>query len=58
MIVGSWSIGTAVAYAPNFQKGLIAAHDVFKILHRTPKIRNFSNALKQQWVFNSKNNLI
>lgn len=50
VIVGSWSIGTAVAYAPNFQKGLDASHEAFKVLHRIPKIRNFSNALTNKWV--------
>lgn len=50
VVVGAWSIGNAVAYSPNFQKGLAAAHEVFKILNRVPKIRSFSNALKNQWV--------
>lgn len=50
VIVGSWSIGTAVAFSPNFQKGVAAASDTFALLHRIPKIRNYPNAITTQWV--------
>lgn len=50
VIVGSWSIGIAVAFSPNFQKGVVAANDTFALLHRVPKIRNYPNAITTQWV--------
>lgn len=38
--MGTASIASALAFAPNFQKGLTAAENIFKLLQREPKIVN------------------
>ena len=40
LIMGTASIASALAFAPNFQKGLTAAENIFKLLQREPKITN------------------
>jgi hypothetical protein len=40
VIVGSWSIGNAFSFSPNFQKGLIAADRIFALLRRVPEVKN------------------
>lgn len=47
--MGTVSIANALAFAPNFQKGLTAAGKVFKLLNRVPKIRDSPNAKAYQW---------
>ncbi|CAH1967884.1 unnamed protein product [Acanthoscelides obtectus] len=49
VIVGSWSIGNALSFSPNFHKGLVAASKIFSLLERVPLIRNISNPLKTTW---------
>nr|CAH7755523.1 unnamed protein product [Callosobruchus chinensis] len=49
VIVGSWSIGNALSFSPNFNKGLVAASKIFHLLERVPLIRNISNPLKTNW---------
>lgn len=48
--MGTASVANALAFAPNFQKGLLAAGKVIKMLNRVPKIRDRSNAKKSPWV--------
>lgn len=50
VIFGSWSIGSAMAYASNVQQGLSAAGEVFKLLKRVPHIRNSEIAHSKSWV--------
>lgn len=50
LISGAWSIGNAVAFTPNFQKGVAAADSVIQLLKRTPKIKNSDNASAYGWV--------
>ncbi|XP_044268848.1 ATP-dependent translocase ABCB1-like isoform X3 [Tribolium madens] len=40
VIVGSWSIGNAFSFSPNFQKGLSAAERIFTLLKRVPEVKN------------------
>ncbi|KRT86174.1 AAA protein, partial [Oryctes borbonicus] len=49
LISGAWSIGNAVAFTPNFQKGVTAADSIIRLLKRTPKIRNSENASAYGW---------
>lgn len=41
-------MGNAVAFTPNFQKGVIASRKIFKLLNRTPAIKDsqYSSILK------------
>ncbi|KAJ8922242.1 hypothetical protein NQ315_004179, partial [Exocentrus adspersus] len=50
VIVGSWSIGNALSFSPNFQKGLVAAGRIFALLERVPAVRNVTQALRNNWV--------
>lgn len=50
LISGAWSIGNAVAFTPNFQKGVTAADSVIRLLKRTPKIKDSDNASAYGWV--------
>ncbi|XP_055373170.1 ATP-dependent translocase ABCB1 [Condylostylus longicornis] len=40
LIMGSVSVANALAFAPNFQKGLTAAGHIFALLRREPKIQD------------------
>lgn len=40
LLMGSFSVANAFAFAPNFQKGVAAATKMFKLLHRVPKVRD------------------
>lgn len=53
VITGTWGIGTAVAYSPNFYKGIAAAVDVFNMFDRIPHIRDSNNSSTQPWVIHS-----
>lgn len=48
--MGTASIANALAFAPNFQKGLIAAGKVIKLLNRVPKVRDRYDAKPSSWV--------
>lgn len=48
--MGTASIANALAFAPNFQKGLQAAAKVMQLLNKVPKIRDASDARKASWV--------
>ncbi|XP_063931284.1 ATP-dependent translocase ABCB1-like isoform X2 [Zophobas morio] len=50
VIVGSWSIGNAFSFSPNFQKGLLAAERIFVLLKRIPEIKNTTNPVHLQKV--------
>ncbi|XP_017777603.1 PREDICTED: multidrug resistance protein 1B [Nicrophorus vespilloides] len=54
LIMGTVSIANALAFTPNFQKGLQSAAKVLNLLRREPVIKNASNALDFQW---SKGNI-
>ncbi|KAI4470544.1 atp-binding cassette sub-family b [Holotrichia oblita] len=49
LITGAWSIGNAVAFTPNFQKGVTAADSVIRLLKRTPKIKDSDTASAYGW---------
>nr|CAD1918043.1 ABCB transporter [Chrysochus auratus] len=49
IIVGSWSIGTALSVSPNFQKGLVAAEKTFALLERIPLIKNNLSPITSFW---------
>lgn len=45
MMSGAWAVGTAVAFTPNFQKGVVAAAKLLKLLARQPTIKDGSNTM-------------
>jgi hypothetical protein len=45
VIIGSWSIGAAFSFSPNFQQGLMAADRIFALLRRVPEVKNVSQPL-------------
>ncbi|XP_055920973.1 ATP-dependent translocase ABCB1 [Eupeodes corollae] len=49
LIMGTMSIANALAFAPNFQKGVTAAENIFKLLNRKPAIVDSPNASKRPW---------
>ncbi|XP_022900124.1 ATP-dependent translocase ABCB1 [Onthophagus taurus] len=49
LIMGTVSIANALAFAPNFQKGLSAATKVFRLLNRKPKIQDSQNASTERF---------
>ncbi|XP_055694549.1 ATP-dependent translocase ABCB1 [Lutzomyia longipalpis] len=49
LIMGTMSIAGAFAYAPNFQKGIIAAGKVDAIMNRIPQIRDPHEVKKKEW---------
>ncbi|XP_049818455.1 ATP-dependent translocase ABCB1-like isoform X2 [Aethina tumida] len=49
VITGSWSIGNALSFSPNFQQGLNAAGRIFSLLERIPLIRNMNLASSKIW---------
>lgn len=48
--MGTVSIANALAFAPNFQKGIVAAGKVFKLLNRRPRIEDPHKPDKHGWV--------
>jgi ATP-binding cassette subfamily B (MDR/TAP) protein 1 len=48
--MGTLSLATAMAYAPNFQKGMAAASSIFHILDRKPEISDSSEFNERMWV--------
>lgn len=49
LIMGTMSIANALAFAPNFQKGVTAAENIFKLLNRQPAIVDSPNAKRDPW---------
>ncbi|GJQ78971.1 hypothetical protein Trydic_g133 [Trypoxylus dichotomus] len=49
LIMGTVSIANALAFAPNFQKGIVAAGKVFKLLNREPQIRDPRQPVSNGW---------
>ncbi|KAK5640086.1 hypothetical protein RI129_010897 [Pyrocoelia pectoralis] len=49
IITSSWSLGNALAFTPNFQKGLIAASRIFELFSRIPLIRDGSQRTNDRW---------
>ncbi|KAK4873150.1 hypothetical protein RN001_015179 [Aquatica leii] len=45
----SWSIAQALAFSPNFQKGVVAVNRITQILNNAPLIRHGSNDVNQEW---------
>lgn len=56
VIVGTWGVGNAVAYSPNFYKGIASAVQVFNMFDRVPQIRDSKNASTRSWVSPNPNN--
>lgn len=50
LIMGTVTIANALAFAPNFQKGLTAAGKVAQLLNRVPRIKDTPDAKDQTWV--------
>ncbi|XP_060520770.1 ATP-dependent translocase ABCB1-like isoform X2 [Cylas formicarius] len=49
IISGSWSIGNALTFSSNMQKGLTAAARIFHLIKRIPEVRNEPEADKAEW---------
>ncbi|GJQ81867.1 hypothetical protein Trydic_g9893 [Trypoxylus dichotomus] len=49
LISAAMSIGSVMAFAPNFQKALIAANKMFVLVNRTPEIRDGPNSTHTGW---------
>jgi len=49
--MGTVAIANALAFAPNFQKGLQAAAKIFDLLEREPKVQDPTNATKIEKVY-------
>nr|CAD7429696.1 unnamed protein product [Timema monikensis] len=50
LIMGTTSIANAIAFAPNFEKGLAAAGRIFKLLGRKPQIMDPTSYTMEKWV--------
>nr|CAD7263822.1 unnamed protein product [Timema shepardi] len=50
LILGTASVGSALAFAPNLQKGLVAARKVFQLLNRNSNIVDPEPLGKDKWV--------
>ncbi|CAH0548000.1 unnamed protein product [Brassicogethes aeneus] len=49
VITGSWSIGNALSFSPNFAQGLSASGRIFSLLERIPLIRSINVASSNLW---------
>lgn len=58
LLMGTMSIGHALAFAPNFQKGMVAAAKIFNLLKRQPKIVDPVNPAIEKWVCRTSNILL
>ncbi|XP_067628799.1 phosphatidylcholine translocator ABCB4-like [Eurosta solidaginis] len=54
LIMGTTSIANALAFAPNFQKGITAAKNIFLLLSRVPKIGDKPGVSKDLWYAEGK----
>lgn len=50
LIMGTFSTANALAFAPNMQKGIIAAKKIINLLKRIPEIQDKPDAADKQWV--------
>ncbi|XP_011495053.1 PREDICTED: multidrug resistance protein homolog 49 [Ceratosolen solmsi marchali] len=53
LIMGTVMIANASAFAPNLQKGLIAAKQIINLLERKAKIQDSASSSSDQWVSNA-----
>ncbi|KAK4873210.1 hypothetical protein RN001_015239 [Aquatica leii] len=51
MTLSSWALGQALAFTPNFQKGVAAANRISHILNKKPLVRHGSNNVDQTWKY-------
>ncbi|KAK4872649.1 hypothetical protein RN001_014678 [Aquatica leii] len=49
IVCSSWSLSQALAFSPNFQKGLVAANRISNLLSRVPTIRDGSSNVEEKW---------
>ncbi|KAI4456367.1 atp-binding cassette sub-family b [Holotrichia oblita] len=49
LISAAMSIGSVMAFAPNFQKAIIAANKMFILVNRTPEIKDGPNSTHTSW---------
>ncbi|XP_044258218.1 ATP-dependent translocase ABCB1 [Tribolium madens] len=49
LIMGTVSIANALAFAPNLQKGLVAAARIIRLLNRVPLIKDEADAKDKEW---------
>lgn len=49
LIMGTASIASALAFAPNFQKGITAAESIYKLITREPKIVDRPDVSQAPW---------
>ncbi|KAK4872648.1 hypothetical protein RN001_014677 [Aquatica leii] len=49
IVNSSWSLAQALAFTPNFQKGLVAANRISNLLNRVPSIRDGSSNAEEKW---------
>ncbi|KAF5301298.1 hypothetical protein FQR65_LT08917 [Abscondita terminalis] len=49
LIMGTVSIAQALAFTPNFQKGISAASKIFKLINRVPVVRDIDNPSTEKW---------
>ncbi|XP_037828263.1 ATP-dependent translocase ABCB1 [Lucilia sericata] len=49
LIMGTASIASALAFAPNFQKGISAAEGIYKLITREPKIVDRPDVSHEPW---------
>jgi hypothetical protein len=50
--MGTVMIANASAFAPNLQKGLIAAEQIINLIERKPKIQDSASSSSDKWVLN------
>lgn len=50
LIMGTTTIANALAFTPNFQKGLTAAARILKLINRVPVVTDSSNAQEKHLV--------
>ena len=61
LIMGTVMVANASAFAPNVQKGLLAAANIIKLFERVPKVQDDKNAEEivevkgQEFHFNKSN---
>ncbi|KAK4873208.1 hypothetical protein RN001_015237 [Aquatica leii] len=49
--LSAWALGQALAFTPNFQKGVTAANRISQILNQVPLVRHGSNNLDETWKY-------
>ncbi|XP_076263945.1 ATP-dependent translocase ABCB1-like isoform X1 [Rhynchophorus ferrugineus] len=49
IVTSSWSIGNALSFSSNMQKGMTAASRIFALFERVPTVKNYPNAMSHQW---------